>query len=327
MTLLSLFASPPLRLAGIGWLACAVGFSGCHVHVNRPCCKFNWRVSVCGLTSNCHECRQDCGAGECQPTLAPAPAQASAPVVQQISDLPYSVAVAANPTSGVLESDVTPTWQEVTPTVPLPAFPTQQVGAGDSAGDLGTANIAATLNDGSNLNSGGEIPALEMNFGPADSSSTRPAPQLLVPQEEAAATVVALPSKPTRPVRAQARDTGASNTLLVQLEGAAELPELTKPQEFASENGSGFLAQTTAEASARSAAILRLTAIPKLSPSNFPPLVTIQPAPLDPTAEPPVPYQIVMAPMATEPNRRPIEPRLEAQRLGSVIDATNTLRR
>jgi hypothetical protein len=260
-----------------------------------------------------------------QPTLAPAP------VVQSITDQPFSVALAAGPLSGLNPGGATPAWQEVTPTIALPTFPTLQTAVENPLAAGGAANIATTLDSASEDASEPEVETLELNFGPVDSTSNEPAPQLLIPQEVSAP--VDLPSKPTLPVRARARDAGSSNTLLVEFEASAEsqadeLPVLATPQEFASEYGSGFLEQNATDASAtRGTGILRLTAIPKLSPNSFPPLVTLQPAPLDPTAEPAVPYQIVIAPMATEPNRRPIEPRLEAQRLGSVIDATNTLRR
>lgn len=313
MPAISLFRQPSARVAAAGWLVGLLALSGCHVHVDRPCCKFNWRVSVCGLTSNCHECRKSC----CdQPTLAPAQTP------EQASGAPYSL--------GIQQVDpAAERAQTVTPTVRLPAFPTQQTATQPTESNAAT-NIAAQIPAGQHAkNADGDLQTLEMNFDPNGAAAPNPAPaQLLVPRQEPVAKVH-LPSKPSQPVRARARDASASNTILVAVSPPAEsaLPTLAKPEQFASENGSSFADQSTASSATRGPGVLRLTAIPKLSPNSFPPLITMQPAPLDPAGGQPVPYQIVIAPLSKEPNRRPLEPVLEAQRLGRVLEDGNTLRR
>ena len=89
-----------------------------------------------------------------------------------------------------------------------------------------------------------------------------------------------------------------------------------------------FTPNDSVDTDADSLGLLRLTAIPKFSPrSELPPLVRLKPGTGELVEEIIPPYHVVIAPLATGSNKRPIDPRLEEQRIGRRFDESNTLRR
>lgn len=74
----------------------------------------------------------------------------------------------------------------------------------------------------------------------------------------------------------------------------------------------------------------RLTAIPKLSPNNLPPLVKFLPQTLDSESQSLPPYSITIDPISPPSDRRSIDAILEGHRIGRRIDApadSKTIRR